>query len=358
MTWDVGSVKQDPAAGELIRWRGRWDARHAIGAADIHSHSAWRFAPAIQRMQRTAVLAENHRDPLTADPRRRYTSENYQVRSDVLISMKTSSDNSLIDLRNREKINHRIPLIVAHRGGVVSPTSPENTLAAIRFASEGSYDMVEIDIAEAMDCEPVLFHSWNGNLRSSCGLDSFVYDMTSEELVKIKYRESDECITSLSQALKLCRELDLGVMLDIKEFGGQHHSEEFFSRIAKLVIKNGLVNSSLTFSQNPFGYKHLRNVLKFAISEDELVLFSNGQRNIVEGRWWFALPNEVTDQLLIDLQENGTLVIVAINQFRYPVHAHEIIASKDVQRLIDTGVDGLQIDSIYEGFVDSFLNRK
>lgn len=72
--------------------------------------------------------------------------------------MKTPSDNSLIDLRNRERINHRIPLLIAHRGGVVSPTSPENSLAAIKLASESSYDMVEIDIAEAMDCEPVLFH--------------------------------------------------------------------------------------------------------------------------------------------------------------------------------------------------------
>lgn len=272
--------------------------------------------------------------------------------------MKTPSDNSLIDLRNRERINHRIPLLIAHRGGVVSPTSPENSLAAIKLASESSYDMVEIDIAEAMDCEPVLFHGWNGNLRLDCGLDSFVYDLTSDELVKVDYRESDQCIASLSQALKLCRELDLGVMLDIKEYGGQHHSEEFFSRIAKLVIKNELVNASLTFSQNPFGSKHLRDVLKFAISKDELVLFTNGQRNIAEGRWWFALPDEVTNQLLIDLQENGSLVIVAINQFRYPAHAHEIIASKDVQRLIDTGVDGLQIDSIYEGIVDSFLNIK
>ncbi len=46
-----------------IGWRGRWNARHSIGAANIHSLSAWRFAPAIQRMQRTAVVAEKTAPP-------------------------------------------------------------------------------------------------------------------------------------------------------------------------------------------------------------------------------------------------------------------------------------------------------
>jgi glycerophosphoryl diester phosphodiesterase len=271
--------------------------------------------------------------------------------------MKTYSDNPLIDLIDRERINHRIPLLIAHRGGVVSPKSPENSLAAIKLAGDGSYDMVEIDIAEAKDCEPVLFHGWNGNLRLDCGLDAFVYELSGDELIKVQYRESDQCIASLSQALKLCRELDLGVMLDIKEYG-PHHTDKFFLRIAQLLLKYELSNASLTFSQNPLGYKNLRDVIKFAISEDELVLFTNGQRNIAEGRWWFALPDEVTRQLVIDLQENGALVIVAINQFRYPTHAHEVLANRDIKRLIETSVDGLQIDSIYEGLIDPFLDER
>lgn len=268
--------------------------------------------------------------------------------------MKTPSDNSLIDFRDWVRANHRIPLLIAHRGGIVSPRSPENSLAAIKLAGMGSYDMVEIDIAEAKDCEPVLFHGWNGSLLVECGLNSFVYNLTSDELTQVQYKESDQCIASLSQALKLCRELNLGVMLDIKEFGPLH-TKEFFSRIEKLLIKYELINASLTFSQNPLGYKHLHNVLKFAISEDEFVLFSNGQKDIAEGRWLFALPDEVTRQLVIDLQENGAIVIAAINQFRYPAHAREILANKDVQRLIEMNVDGLQIDSIYEGYVELFL---
>ena len=61
---------------------------------------------------------------------------------------------------------------------------------------------------------------------------------------------------------------------------------------------------------------------------------------------------------MIELQENGSLVIVAINQFRYPTHAHEVLAHRDIQRLIETNVDGLQIDSIYGGFIDPFLDKR
>ena len=146
-------------------------------------------------------------------------------------------------------------------------------------------------------------------------------------------------------------------MLDIKEFGPQH-TEEFFFRIAELLIRHELTNASLTFSQNLLGYKILRGVISFAISEDELNVFTSGKKDIAEGRWWFALPDEVTRQLVIDLQENGSLVIVAINQFRYPVHAHELLVNRDIQRMIETGVDGLQIDSAYDELVDQVLGNR
>ena len=44
-------------------WYGRWDARRTIAVAYIHSPSVRRFAPTIQRMQRTAVVAEKPAPP-------------------------------------------------------------------------------------------------------------------------------------------------------------------------------------------------------------------------------------------------------------------------------------------------------
>ena len=48
--------------------------RHAIGAADGHPLSVRRFAPAIQRMERTAVAASKLTPPSAAHPQPRYTA--------------------------------------------------------------------------------------------------------------------------------------------------------------------------------------------------------------------------------------------------------------------------------------------
>ena len=60
------------------------------------------------------------------------------------------------------------------------------------------------------------------------------YELNSEEVAAIRYRESDQCIINLAEALEVCREYELGVMLDLKSFGPAH-SDEYFLRIADLV---------------------------------------------------------------------------------------------------------------------------
>ena len=264
--------------------------------------------------------------------------------------MKAQLDSLLINLREFSQIDTRRPLLIAHRGGVITSSSPENSLAAIQLAGDRAYDMVELDVVETKDGEPVLFHGWKGHLGRDCGLDAYVHELTSKELTSVCYRESDQYIVSLSTALKLCRELNLGVMLDIKNYGHEY-SEKFFAQIADLLETHELCNARLSFSQDPLAYKHLRDVPMLAISEAELNKVANAQRLPLENRWWFGLPEQVTSQLVTVLKKRGALVVIAINRFRYPSHAHKLLANNDVKVLIEMGIDGLQIDSIYEEFV-------
>ena len=264
--------------------------------------------------------------------------------------MKAQLDSLLINLREFSQIDTRRPLLIAHRGGVITSNSPENSLAAIQLAGDRAYDMVELDVVETKNGEPVLFHGWKGHLERDCGLDAYVHELTSKELMSVCYRESDQYIVSLSTALKLCRELNLGVMLDIKNYGHEY-SEKFFAQIANLIEAHELCNASLSFSQNPLAYKHLRHVLMLSISEAELNKVANAQRLPLENRWWFGLPEQVTSQLVTVLKKRGALVIIAINRFRYPSHAHKLLAINDMKVSIEMGIDGLQIDSIYEEFV-------
>ena len=78
----------------------------------------------------------------------------------------------------------------------------------------------------------------------------------------------------------------------------------------------------------------------------------------LKNRWWFGLPEQVTDRLVAHLQQWGVLVIAAINRFRYPAHGHMAVARKEIARLVKLGVHGLQIDSVYFDLVQEVIGYR
>ena len=77
-----------------------------------------------------------------------------------------------VDLSDAEAVGVHRPFLVAHRGGVVAPNAPECSLAAIHLAAEHGYRMVELDVQEAKDAEPVVFYDWS--LVKGCGIDGTI----------------------------------------------------------------------------------------------------------------------------------------------------------------------------------------
>jgi len=65
---------------------------------------------------------------------------------------------SLIDLNDTDQVRERRPLLIAHRGGVITERSPECSLAAIELAAESGYSMVELDVQSSLDGVPIVFH--------------------------------------------------------------------------------------------------------------------------------------------------------------------------------------------------------
>lgn len=267
--------------------------------------------------------------------------------------VKTSTDRGLIDLGDVSRTRVRRPLLIAHRGGVITPATPENSLAAIRLAARHGYDMVELDIQQAKDGEPVLFHDWEGNLLTACGVGRSVRDLPSDELSAIRYRASDELIATLSQGLALCKRLDLGAMLDIKASGDSPASEGFFERIGRLLRRYELGDAVMTWN-HPLERKHLADTAIFPVSLQDLQQVTDGQPARLDRQYRFGRPHDLSKTVVRSLQRNGALVIAAINTFQYPPHAHVELARHDVRRLLAAGIDGFQIDSIYEGFFSGF----
>jgi glycerophosphoryl diester phosphodiesterase len=157
----------------------------------------------------------------------------------------------LINLRDLAAVRARRPVLVAHRGGVIAPDAPENSLAAIRLAAAHGYDLVELDVARPRDDEPVIFHDWTGSLLKNCGVAARLADHTAQELTAIHYRATTEPIATLAQALALCRQLHLGVMLDIKVGADSDLPPGFLRRIAALLKEYALTAAAVTISDHP-----------------------------------------------------------------------------------------------------------
>ena len=246
-------------------------------------------------------------------------------------------------------LSARRPIRIAHRGGAIGPGAPENSLAAIERAAARGYDMVELDVVASREGEPFLFHDWGDHLGRTCGVDARVGDLTAAELSRTLYRASDQPIASLDAALARCAALGLGIMLDVKTHPAP---EPWVARIAQLLDTHGFgPGSSLLLQREWPGMAPLEARMTTRPTQDEERRARAGDDVSLAGRYWFGLPEELPDDAVGRLRQRGALIIPAINRFRYPEHADRELARQDVARLLAAGVDGFQLDSLYEGLL-------
>lgn len=105
--------------------------------------------------------------------------------------------------------HQRRVLRIAHRGA--SAYAQENSLASFRKAAELGADMVEIDIRVSADDRPVVTH--DSSLKRLYGIEGAVSDYRLDDLRALTAGN----ILSFDEALECCRELGLGLYLDLKQ---------------------------------------------------------------------------------------------------------------------------------------------
>lgn len=251
----------------------------------------------------------------------------------------------LIDLRDPEAIAERRPLLIAHRGGVVTPASPENSGAAIRLAAEDGYDMVELDVRVTRDGEPVLFHGVRGRMIGTSAGDVPVAALSLAALRGVRYDGVDGPVLTLAEGLALCRSFDLGVMLDVK-IGEVALTPALAGRIAGFLIEHDLHHAAMTITPDSKLHDALPSLL-MPLGDEALKQLAAGENRDLRGCFWFGTPKHVPEELIARMQAAGALVIPAINRFRYPKNAGFVPGQHDIARLLALGVDGFQIDSDY-----------
>lgn len=253
----------------------------------------------------------------------------------------------LIDLSDRNQINSHRPILIAHRGGVITPSAPECSMAAVRLAAEAGYAMVELDIQRSRDGAPIIFH--DETLEKVCSRAGRVADYAMSELVEIHYAGTSQKVVALDAVLALCQTLRLGVMLDLKE---GLDDQQFLTRIDQMIVRHGLVNATVSISRASTARKILRHVM-FTATNEQMALSKQGKETDLSGSFWFGLPKDISDEEVSRLQASGALVFPAINTFRYPKVRHRELARRDIERLVRAGVDGFQIDSIYSDLLNA-----
>jgi len=258
--------------------------------------------------------------------------------------MTGSGGQELIDVWDAANVRARGPILIAHRGGVVGPAIPECSRLAVKMAATYRYDMVELDVQESQDHHPIVFH--DRNMMHACGIDKEIADFTLEEVTQIHFMNSEKTITSLDSMLGLCRSLHLGVMFDIKQ---GERSDLYFQRILGLIDKYDLDRACMTLGDAQVK-EHLRGKVLLTITAEILDQVKQGESIDLHGYYWFGVPETWPLELVKPVQENGALVIPALNTFRYSEENHRSEAQKDAERLLKAGVDGFQIDCIYQDY--------
>ena len=254
---------------------------------------------------------------------------------------------NLIDFRNRQSIERQKPILIAHRGGVITEKTPECSLAAIRLAKQQGYAMVELDVQQSRDGIPIVFH--DSDLKKACGIDNRIANMDSKRIVEIKFSQTDQAIVTLDRALEECLTLSLGVMLDVKV----SDDEPFFQTVANLIKKYKYEPSTITINADPSLRKCFKGVVMLTVTGDEFNRAQKGETVDLTGKYWFGLPHRMPDDTVKRLHQNGAYIVPAINTFRYPQDNHYELARKDINRLIQAGVEGFQIDSVYKPLFDN-----
>ncbi|MBT5705617.1 MAG: hypothetical protein HOI66_04780, partial [Verrucomicrobia bacterium] len=236
---------------------------------------------------------------------------------------------SLIDLSSATDIANRRPILIAHRGGVITPSSPECSLTAIRIAGQTGYDMVELDVRMSKDGIPIVFH--DRTLENACGRSESISDLMAAELLTIRYLKGGDHIVTFETALQECRNQHLGIMLDLK--AGRDNAQ-FLTTLDQLILKTGFENATITISGTESTRLHLKHV-RFTPTKAEIQQLRENHDLNLRDRFWFGLPKQLPNSDIRLLKKSGALILPAINTFRYPKSNHIELAKEDIRRLLD-----------------------
>ncbi|MBD3629350.1 glycerophosphodiester phosphodiesterase family protein [Cyclobacterium sp.] len=230
--------------------------------------------------------------------------------------------------------------LIAHRGGVVNDTLPENSLAALEEAIKRGYDRVEVDVRLTKDSLLITHH--DGDFQRYYGVNREVSDMSWEEIRELRGSEGQQVLT-LETVLAHCQG-KIKVMIDNKISG---FSEPLFDSLLALLDQYGLRSGALMIGTEA-STEYFTGKLKLSCSMDQLK--QNLDREDFSPENYYLFSTNISPEDFKWASDKGFLVVAAVNAWVFESGRIREPAEMVVENLKRAGVRTFQIDSVYEPF--------
>lgn len=233
---------------------------------------------------------------------------------------------------------------LAHRGYYVSDDCRENSSAAILKAIKLGYDMVEVDIRETKDQQIILSH--DQNLNRVFGLNKKVNNLTLKD---IQIKTGGEILT-LENCLELCKD-KIGLLIEVKD---KDYSADFLENIHQLVQKYDMVNQVWLYPPRGDLINSYLGKIKVGVSYKQVKeLYREGA--LADKVFVLGMPNVWDAKRLKEMHENNLLCLTTVKKTyfarNFPDKNHLKLAETTIERLKDSGIDAINVDSYYHQFL-------
>ncbi|MCF1715852.1 glycerophosphodiester phosphodiesterase family protein [Flavihumibacter sp. RY-1] len=232
--------------------------------------------------------------------------------------------------------------LIAHRGGVVDESSPENSLPALQKAIEQHYWMVEIDLR--LTADSVLITQHDRNFNRYFGVDSLVTAMNWSAVQKLRSNAGTR-VLQFEEVLQQCQQ-KIHVMIDNKIQG---FNESLFQRVLSLLDKYQLRESALMIGTDE-STEFFRGKIKLSCTRKQLEEYQ--QRPDFNPAHYYLFSSQISKEDVTWAEKQGILVVGVLNH-RNPNLAEAKEKMKlQAAELIRSGVRIFQLDSAFKDFVN------
>lgn len=243
-------------------------------------------------------------------------------------------------------------IVIAHRGGVVDTNHSENSLSGLEEAIRRGYTHVEVDARCTADGFVVCFH--NDSLAEEAGVVGRVSQLPLAKLRRIILIRSQQPIPTFDEFSARCAGR-INLMVDLKGCP-ENFVEGYANQIDTALRRHRLLSNALILINKtpiknqdkiiPYFYGKCRVSWRQDLAATQRA--AANEPSFQQRYYVFNHGADFTTTSVKGFQELGLSVVVSINTQHYQPRSSIDDGKDHIEQMLRFGVDGLQIDSIYD----------